>query len=244
MILRSPLRCTMFASTRNLTMRHVLVLPVLVVVFLRADSGNLKDFTNIDPKTLGVEVFTPERDAKTGFIVGGKNPTEAILKLPSLAGRTIKDLEKDMRPGANSTLGFMGKDESLLEILAADNRLVVDTKKLTHQDLAFPLHVIGAIAAKNAVDQPYEFLFRGRHFKATAKKFRVFVDSPFDDGTKTNFAVTITNVGNGKSISYSLLIPVLIERYGFYEGKGTPYRLEPQAILDTLDFISHAREKR
>jgi hypothetical protein len=29
----------------------------------------------------------------------------------------------------------------------------------------------------------------------------------------------------------------MIERYGFYEGKGTPYRVEPGKVLEVLDFI-------
>jgi hypothetical protein len=29
----------------------------------------------------------------------------------------------------------------------------------------------------------------------------------------------------------------MIERYGFYEGKGTRYRVEPRAVLEVLDFL-------
>jgi len=196
----------------------------------------LKDFTAIDPKSLGIEFFVPVKDEKSDFLVGGKNATALIAKLPTIAGRTIKGLEKDMRPGALSRLGFLGKDESLLEIMTGDNRFVVDNKNLTHQELARHLHIVGAIAAKHGLEKPYEFLYHGQRYKATAVKFRAYVDSPFDDGTKTNVAVTITNLKDGKSIAYSLLVPHLIERYGFYEGRGTTYRLEPQSILDVFNF--------
>jgi hypothetical protein len=201
-----------------------------------------KDFTNVDPKTLGFVPFAPKRDDATGFVVGGKNATELIAKLPFLAGRTIKALEKDMRPGALSTKGFLGKDESLLEILANDNKFVVDTKGLTHQQLARPLHIVGAIADKHSKDEPYEFLYHGRKYKVSAIRFRGFVESPFEDGTKTNVAVNITNAKNGKTISTSLIVPHLIERYGFYEGKGTPYRLEPTDILDVFDFLTSEKK--
>ena len=33
------------------------------------------------------------------------------------------------------------------------------------------------------------------------------------------------------------LVPLMIERYGFYEGTGTPYRVDPQQILKVLDFL-------
>jgi hypothetical protein len=30
----------------------------------------------------------------------------------------------------------------------------------------------------------------------------------------------------------------MIRRYGFYEGKGTPYRVDPRKVLEVLDFLS------
>lgn len=29
----------------------------------------------------------------------------------------------------------------------------------------------------------------------------------------------------------------MIEPYGFYEGQGTPYRVEPRAAVEVLDFL-------
>ena len=47
----------------------------------------------------------------------------------------------------------------------------------------------------------------------------------------------VTNLETGVSLSYSLLVPQMIERYGFYEGKGTPYRVEPSTVLEVFDFL-------
>lgn len=219
----------------------------LVAVFALVPHGRpqtkLNDFTSIDPKSLGIEPCPIEKDTKTGFVVGGKNETSLIAKLPSLAGRSIKNLEKDMRPGALSRLGFLGKDESLLEILADDNRFVVETKGLTHRDLARHLHVAGALAIKHAQKDPFEFLYHGKRFKVTGQTFKGTVDSPFNDGTKTNCAANVWNVATGKTIAFSLLVPYMVERYGFYEGKGTTYRVDPRAILDVFDFIAKDKTK-
>jgi hypothetical protein len=125
--------------------------------------------------------------------------------------------------------------ERLLDVLAVDNRYVVDELGLTHQELARPLLVLGAVAAKQR--EPREITYRGRKFKVRAILSRVFVRSPFQDGTRTNCAVTVENLGNGKKLTYSLLVPQMIERYGFYEGKGTRYRVEPRAVLEVLDFL-------
>jgi hypothetical protein len=78
-----------------------------------------KDFTDTPLKELGVQLVEPKKDPKTGFVVAGKNATPLIQGLMEIDGRPIADLEKDMRPGALSRAGFLGKDESLLVVLAA-----------------------------------------------------------------------------------------------------------------------------
>ena len=45
---------------------------------------------------------------------------------------------------------------------------------------------------------------------------------------------------NGKKLEYSGLVPRMIERYGFYEGKGTSFRVEPKQILEVFDFLKPA----
>ena len=47
----------------------------------------------------------------------------------------------------------------------------------------------------------------------------------------------VTNLDNQQSVEFSGLVPIMIERYGFYEGKGTKYRVEPLAIMTTLNLI-------
>src|SRR5262245_12948188 len=89
-----------------------------------------KDYRNIDLADfleLGkyyVKPVDPKKDPKTGFVVGGKNSTALIRGLQEINGRTIAQLEMDMRPGAKSEVGsnagFLGPKEKLLEVLAAD----------------------------------------------------------------------------------------------------------------------------
>jgi hypothetical protein len=35
----------------------------------------------------------------------------------------------------------------------------------------------------------------------------------------------------------------MIERYGFYEGKGTPYRVEPRQVIEVFDFLKEKIKK-
>jgi hypothetical protein len=205
---------------------------------LSADADETpKDYTNASLESLGVTPVKPHKDVKSDFVIGGKNATVLIRKVTSLAGQPIAKLEKRMRPGADSRAGFLGKDESLLDVLAADNRFVVEELGLTHQELARHLHLIGAIAAKQGKGKSLDIRYHDQVLRLETSFSRGIQESPFDDETKTNCNTTIQNTASGKKLTYSLLVPHMMERYGFYEGKGTPYRVDPRAVLEVLPFI-------
>jgi hypothetical protein len=198
-----------------------------------------------------VTPVAPTKDAKTGFVVGGKNDTALIRSLKEINGRPIAELEKDMRPSARSdvgsTAGFLGPKEKLLDVLVADNRYVVDELGLTHQELAKHLHAIGSIGRWQVWEHrrfEYVFVYHGRRFKAATLVSKGFQPSPFRDGTQSGTDVTVENLDTGKKLRYGLLVPYLIERYGFYEGKGTSYRVEPSTVLEVFDFLGRKAKKR
>jgi hypothetical protein len=223
----------------------VLVQLWLGAVTFAQDKQPPKDFKDFDLKELGVELVPARKDSKTGFLVGGKNATALVRGLTEINGRTIAALEKDMRPGARaedfegSDKGFLGPEEKLLDVLAADNQYVVDELGRTHQELARHLRVLAAIAdwqLKQGKPEA-EFLYHGRRLKVQRRYFKGYQGSPFRDGTKTSTDATIHNLSNGQKLAYSLLVPDMMERYGFYEGKGTPYRVEPRRVVEVLDFL-------
>jgi hypothetical protein len=216
-----------------------------------------KDYKDVDPADLGVKPVPEAKDPKTGFVLGGKNPTALIKGLTEINGRTVADLEADMRPGAKSEVGsdkgFLGADEKLLGVLAADNAYVVDELGLTHQELARHLRVLAAIGLKRFVEaqktkkpdpSAEPFTYRGRRFTVELLFSRGYQLSPFKDGTKTDTEARLTNADTGKKLGYSLLVPDMIERYGFYEGTGTPYRVAPKDIIAVLDFLKLKDKKR
>ena len=208
-----------------------------------------KDYRDVPPAELGVQPVSEAMDPKTGFVGGGKNPTSSIKTLTEIAGRPIPGLEADMRPGAKvevgSDKGFLGRDERLLDVLAADNAYVVDELGLTHQELARHLRVLAAIGARKdeeartagEPDTPVPFTYHGRTFTVRVSFTRGYQLSPFRDGTRANSDAKVTNAGTGKVLEYSLLVPDMVERYGFYEGTGTPYRVDPKDIVAVLDFL-------
>jgi hypothetical protein len=218
-----------------------------------------KDYKDVPLTEVGVVPFQPAKDAKTGFIVGGKNATDLIRKLSEINGRSIGDLESDMRPGARgkkpmgkgldrfdgSAKGFLGKDESLLEVLAADNLFVVDRLGLTHQDIARPLLVAGALGAKRRFEeQPTKFRYHGHDYRITMMCYKGDQWSPFYDKTFASCDAEVENVTNKRKLKYSLLVPLMIERYGFYEGKGTPYRVAPADVIEVFPHLKTLAKKQ
>ena len=192
----------------------------------------------------------PRRDPKTGFAVGGRNATTVIRHLTEINGRTIGELEEDMRPGATSEVGsdkgFLGANEKLLDVLVEDNQYVVGELGLTHQEIAKHLHAMGTIGFWQASQKKTEseFIYHGRRFKVKLMVSRGFQPSPFRDGIKSGSDVTVENLDSGRKLQYALLVPYMVERYGFYEGKGTPYRVEPRKVLELFDFLGSDTEDR
>jgi hypothetical protein len=213
-----------------------------------ADDVKEKDYKDVPLNDLGVAVMKPSKDAKTGFLIGGKNATDLVRKLTQINGRKIADLEKDMRPGAGgevgSGAGFLGKDEKLLDVLAMDNAFVVDKLGLTHQDIARPLIIAHAIGDKKRFDEAgTKFRYHGQNYHIKMICYKGFQESPFYDNTRTSCDAVLENLTNGKKLKYSPLVPMMIERYGFYEGKGTPYRVEPAAVLEVFPFLKEMAKK-
>ena len=189
---------------------------------------------DITKETFGVTPVAESKE-KTGFVIAGKNATESLARLTEIHGRKIAALERDMRPGAKARAGFLGDKEKLLDILVEDNRTVVDKLGRSHTELALPLRILGTYAQEKATKEPIEFVYRGRRFQARAELAKARIESPFADDLSTNVSVTLWNLDNGKSLTYSMMVPHLIERYGFYEGHGTSYRVEPGDIVDVLE---------
>ncbi len=181
------------------------------------------------PAELGIAPFS-ERREDSGFVVGGRNSSDTIRDLKAINNIPIGDLEKSMRPDALSDAGFLGRNESLLEVLVADNDFV-QRAGLTHQQIAEPL--------KYAIAYPQpRFTWRGTPMVVVKHAWRGSQLSPFKDGTSACEDIEIMNLANGRYIRCSRLLPHMIERYGFYEGKGTSYRLDPRDVISTFNLSS------
>jgi hypothetical protein len=202
---------------------------------------------DIDDDTLYTPVMT--RQESSGFTIAGTNRSETLRQIQTINGLTIQELEDLMRPGnsdrRSSTLGFLGPDESLIEVLVADNDFIT-SQGLTHRELAIPLLQIFRLAFRNREPDPQtgelihivEFEHGNINWRVEITQTDGFQYSPFNDDTKSGTDFLITNLDSDVTLRIAKLVPIMIERYGFYEGRGTPYRVEPQRIIDLLELTT------
>lgn len=206
--------------------------------------GSQKLLREIRVDELGIVSFAPRMES-SGFTIGGANSTDTIWRLESIGKLSIEQLEHRMRPDQDSDAGFLGSNEKLLEVMANDNDYVL-AQNLTHQDLAEPLFYIEQLFRQGYIarDHASMFSFKGSRYRIEVDEYNGPQFSPFRDGTSTNLDVQIKNLTNGETMEASLLLPYMIQRYGFYEGKGTSYRLSPETIIKVFPFLREISERR
>lgn len=199
-------------------------------------------------------------------------PTDAeIRRRIEINGTPIADLELCMRPmgvvdGSICFSGFIGKYESLLEVLVRDNKTVREAG-LTHRDIALELQWWVDVSEekwKRLKRHGHVYYVKKIPYSGGEKAPGQF--SPFADGTRTNidvevFRVTDENEGlidqcgidnviagkirnfSGDKVRISGLLPELVGRYGFYEGEVT-YRLDPDMILSFFPYLQKQERTR
>jgi hypothetical protein len=171
----------------------------------------------------------------SGFQIGGTNSTETIRNLTSINGISIQELEDRMRPGNHSEIGFLGRKERLLKVMAQDNEVVL-AHGLTHQDIAQVLEYIMAVSF-NLTNETLTFPFQGHTYSVKLRVWSGSQDSPFGDKHLSSRDIIVKNLETDEKFSFSELLPPLISRYGFYEGGGTEnsYRLDPAKLIRFFD---------
>jgi hypothetical protein len=142
--------------------------------------------------------------------------------------------QENMKPGEITSEGFLGDDERpIVEIIEADEEM------MTHLGITF----------EDAVERMRHLMSEGRKgleepvtvdgtWIVRVSEARGFLASPFEDGIfrKVNADVELAPDGKqtGDRIIYTDLSLHLMEKYHFLQGKGSPFRLEPEKLKKVL----------
>ena len=141
-------------------------------------------------------------------------------------------IQEAMLPGVITLSGFLGKDtRDLVEILAADQG---EVRRLgyTHEQIAHRMIEIRE-AGKRGLG---EFVSVEPHFEIRVESVRGKLPCPFGDpGIFPKVNTTARNLSLKKEITFTDLHIHFILAHGFYEGKGSLFRLEPADLVDILE---------
>lgn len=140
-------------------------------------------------------------------------------------------IQDNMRPGAITRDGMLGHDRrNLRDIIEADDA-AVRRLGLTHASVAARMRGLRD-AGREGLGETV----------TVAERFDVRVDSvrgklpcPFlHEGLFEKEFVEVLNRGNGARTTFTALNIHMIEAHGFYEGLGSPFRLDPARLARAL----------
>lgn len=141
-------------------------------------------------------------------------------------------VENHMRPGEISSTGFLGDDKRKLVDILLDDGQAVTALQLNHQILANRMEELSEKGRKGfgnpiLVD---EFL------EVTVEGSRGTIACPFRHmGMYPKENVTVVNRKTGERVFWTALNIHMIREHGFYEGKGSPFRVEPLDLIRVLE---------
>ncbi|AFG37867.1 hypothetical protein [Spirochaeta africana] len=142
--------------------------------------------------------------------------------------------QANMQPGVITSTGFLGDDRrNLADIIEADR------ETMTKLGIEFE---IAAARMRHLMEEGRKGLGEPVTVDGTwlvrTDEARGFLASPFEDGIFRKVNVEVWAPGetedSGNKIIYTELSLHLFERYHFMQGKGSPFRLEPDDLRDVL----------
>ncbi len=141
-------------------------------------------------------------------------------------------IQEQMKPGVIALDGFLGDDErKLVDIIASDN-LCVRKLNRTHADIATKMIHF----KEKGIAGLGEFITLDDHFEVKVESVRGLLPSPFGGpGMYGKINTTVVNKKLNRQIVYTDLHIHFIADHAFYEGKGSPFRLEPADLIEILE---------
>jgi hypothetical protein len=141
-----------------------------------------------------------------------------------------KQAQERMRPGAITAQGFLGQDgRAVAEIVEADEA-EFRALGLEFEEVASALEALRDEAEKG-LGEPVAA--RGG-WEVQTGDVRGKLPCPFGDGIHHKNSVSARHAGSQEFITFSDLSIHLLRAHHFCQGRGSPYRLEPEALARLL----------
>jgi hypothetical protein len=147
----------------------------------------------------------------------------------------MQRVQDNMRPGAITLEGFLGSDTRNLGDILIEDDAEVKRMGLNHEEIASRMNELRE-AGKGGLG---EFITVPPNFEVRVDSVRGKLPCPFEHPglfPKTN--ITVRNTRLDREVTFTDLQIHLIEAHGFYEGKGSRYRIDPEELAEVLELES------
>lgn len=140
--------------------------------------------------------------------------------------------QRSMRPGAITHDGFLGTDtRKLADIIAEDDRTLTRLGT-AHEAIAARMRELRK-AGEAGLGLPIRV---APHFEVVVEDIRGMLPCPFGhQGLFPKVNVTVRNLALNREVTFTELQRHLIEAHGFYQGRGSRYRIEPADLVAVLE---------
>ncbi len=144
----------------------------------------------------------------------------------------FKKIQEKMGEGVIVKDGFLGNDKrNLIDILLEDsdtlNRIGITKEKIADALLEFKEAGLAGLG---------EIISYKENFEIKVETFRGKLPCPYGDkGVFQKSEIIVRNKRLNEELVYSDLTIHLIKEHGFFQGKGSPYRLDPEKIVNVLE---------
>lgn len=144
----------------------------------------------------------------------------------------MQQIQEKMKPGVITRDGFLGSDRRNLIDILVDDDAEVKRMDLDHRIVAERMVELRDKGMRGLGD----FITVEPHFEVRVDSVRGKLPCPFGDPgvfPKTN--TMVRNLELNREILFTDLNIHMILVHGFYEGKGSPFRVEPKDLAEVLE---------
>ena len=142
-----------------------------------------------------------------------------------------KILETMLYSGQIIAGGFMGTDKRPLDQMISDDLAILEQLKITPQQLAEKMAQITELA-KDQLGNPKII---NENLTASVEDYRGQITCPWPHPCGFRKRITTaTNPNTNETIQWTDLSIHMIAEHNFFEGKGSPYRIEPEIFANMI----------
>ena len=144
----------------------------------------------------------------------------------------MKEIQEKMKPGVITLDGFLGSDDrNLIDILVEDDA-EVKRLNLTHEIIAARMLELREAGKEGLGDM----VNIAPHYEISVDIRRGKLACPFGHrGLIRKSMIRVRNIEKDREITYADMNIHMIKEHGFYQGKGSSFRLDISDLVDILD---------